>query len=328
MKTLSRFFAIVATLLATLFASAAMALDLPGPIVSAEWLAANKNAVQIVDVRSDVKSYTREPVLSTDKKTGKSLLDEVGGYLPGALIMDYNVVRSEKMLDGQKTKYLIPEKEELESRLRAIGLTADKPIVLVSLGIDPSDVMEALRLYWTLKVYGEDRVAILDGGLAGWLVSGRSYETGALKKATPGNWSAKAYRAALVADSNAVAAASKSTSVLLIDGRDAGNFYGLTKRAYVSSYGHIANAKSLPPEVLFRSVQGALYFLNKSQYASLVKLAGIDANAPVITYCNSGHLASGTWFVMHEMLGNRNASLYDGALYLWSRENRPLVGVL
>ncbi len=304
------------------------AMPLPGPVVTAEWLAKHRDQVQVVDVRSEAKSYTREPVITVDKKTGKSNVDEVGGVIPGALIMDYNLVRSERVLDGQKTKYLVPDKAELESRLRAIGLNSDKPIVLVAQGVDPSDVMEALRLYWTFKVYAEDHVAVLDGGMAGWLASGRAVDTGPLKKPTQGDWTAKGFRSALVADTAAVERASSHQSAMLLDGREASNFYGITKRAYVAQYGHIAGAKSLPPETLFRASQGALYFLSKAQYATLAQLAGFSRTTPTIAYCNSGHLASGAWFVMSEMVGNSNTSLYDGSLYLWSRDKKSLVGVL
>jgi len=167
MKQLSK---ILIAALAALGVSLAFAQQLPGPIVTADWLAANQAQVQLVDVRSDTKSYSRQSVTSVDKKTGKVQVEEVGGVIPGALLVDYALVRSEKLFDGQKTKYLIPDREELESRLRAAGLRSDKPIVIAALGLDPSDVVEALRLYWTLKVFGEDRVAVLMAAVpAGWL---------------------------------------------------------------------------------------------------------------------------------------------------------------
>jgi thiosulfate/3-mercaptopyruvate sulfurtransferase len=325
MKQLSK---ILMAALAALGASLAFAQQLPGPIVTADWLAANQAQVQLVDVRSDTKSYSRQSVTSVDKKTGKVQVEEVGGVIPGALLVDYALVRSEKLFDGQKTKYLIPDREELESRLRAAGLRSDKPIVIAALGLDPSDVVEALRLYWTLKVFGEDRVAVLDGGSAGWLASGRTLSPTVSAKPAPGNWTAKGYRTSLIASSADVEQASKSARPVLIDGRESASFYGLTKRSYVNQYGHIANAKSLPPELMFRSAQGVQYFLTRAQYQTLAKLSGIDAAAPAISYCNSGNLASGAWFVFSELLGNSNVKLYDGSLYLWSREGRPLVGVL
>ena len=41
------------------------------------------------------------------------------------------------------------------------------------MGRQALDMGAATRLYWTFKVYGEDRLAVLDGGAAGWLAEGR-----------------------------------------------------------------------------------------------------------------------------------------------------------
>lgn len=309
-------------------ALAVQAGALPGPVVSVDWLAKNRDQVQVLDVRSDTKSYQRKPVTAVDKKSGRLVVEEAAGLIAGALAIDYSLVRSERMFDGQKTKYLIPEKDELQSRLREAGVRADKPLVLVAVGVDPSDVAEALRLYWTLKVYGEDRVAVLDGGLAGWIAAGLAVTSDAPAKPSAGDWAPKAFRQAMVASSADVQRASVDKTATLIDGRDPASFYGVTKRGYVSGYGHIAGAKMLSPDAVFRPANGALYFLSKSDYANLVRLAGIDAGAPAIAYCNSGNLAATPWFVMSEMVGSGKTSLYDGSLYLWSREGRPLVGVL
>ena len=48
--------------LTALGVSLAFAQQLPGPIVTADWLAANQAQVQLVDVRSDTKSYSRQSV--------------------------------------------------------------------------------------------------------------------------------------------------------------------------------------------------------------------------------------------------------------------------
>ena len=53
---------------------------------------------------------------------------------------------------------------------------------------------------------------------------------------------------------------------------------------------------------------------------------GIDPETPVITYCNSGHVAAGTWFALYEILGNKQARLYDGSLHAWTKgAQRPMV---
>jgi len=302
------------------------AITLPGPVVSADWLANNLSEVQVIEVRTDLASYLRNPEFDTDKKTGKKFLVEVGGHITNSSLLDFKKVRVERLVDGKKIKLLIPEKADFEKLIQSLGVNSDKPIVLVPIGQDMSDIDEALRTYWSFKVYGEDRVAVLDGGIAGWLSEGREYTTSNAPKVT-GNWAAKAFRQELVASSDEVAAASREGKPQLLDARQPAQYLGLAKRPDVQTFGHIAGSKELAPELLAKPMNGALYFWQKNTYDALMTANGLSVKGPTIAYCNTGHLAAGGWFVMSELVGNKSTKLYDGSLYLWTLEGRPLVGV-
>ncbi|QWD67021.1 sulfurtransferase [Polynucleobacter sp. MWH-Aus1W21] len=306
--------------------SLVQAITLPGPVVSSDWLSNNLSDVQVIEVRTDLASYLRNPEFDTDKKTGKKFLVEVGGHITNSTLLDFKKVRVERLVDGKKIKFLIPEKADFERLVQSLGINSDKPIVLVPIGQDMSDIDEALRTYWSFKVYGEDQVAVLDGGIAGWLGEGREYVTTNAQKAT-GNWSAKAYRKELIASSDDVAAASKAGKPQLLDARQPAQYLGLAKRPDVLTFGHIAGSKELAPELLAKPSNGALYFWQKNTYDALMAANGLSVKGPTIAYCNTGHLAAGGWFVMSELVGNKSTKLYDGSLYLWTLEGRPLVGV-
>jgi thiosulfate/3-mercaptopyruvate sulfurtransferase len=191
-----------------------------------------------------------------------------------------------------------------------------------------TDLDDALRVYWQFKVYGEDEIAVLDGGMANWLLENRAFSTGVAATKT-GNWTAIADRSGrYFASSGDVAKAIAEKSATLIDGRDSAQFHGLSKRDYVFGFGHLEGAKSFPPELLTRSAGGALKFLPAKTYRALFAAQNIDASAPAISYCNSGHLASGPWFMMSEILGNTTAKLYDGSLHEWTLEKRQLAGAV
>jgi len=306
--------------------SLAQAINLPGPVVSADWLANNMSEVQVIEVRTDIASYLRNPEFDTDKKTGQKFLVEVGGHIVSSTLLDFKKVRVDRLVGGKKIKFLIPEKPDFEKLVQSLGINSDKPIVLVPIGQDMSDIDEALRTYWSFKVYGEDQVAVLDGGIAGWLSEGREFTTATTPKAT-GNWLAKAERKELIASSDEVAAASRSGKPQLLDARQPAQYLGLAKRPDVMTFGHIAGSKELAPELLARSSNGALYFWQKKTYDALLAANGLNSKGQTIAYCNTGHLAAGGWFVMSELVGNKSTKLYDGSLYLWTLEGRPLVGV-
>lgn len=310
----------------TSLVSLVQAITLPGPVVSADWLSNNLSDVQVIEVRTDLASYLRNPEFDTDKKTGKKFLVEVGGHISNSTLLDFKKVRVERLVDGKKIKFLIPEKADFEKLVQSLGINSDKPIVLVPIGQDMSDIDEALRTYWSFKVYGEDQVAVLDGGIAGWLGEGREFTTANTQK-TVGNWSAKAYRKELIASSDDVAAASKAGKPQLLDARQPAQYLGLAKRPDVLTFGHIAGSKELAPELLAKPSNGALYFWQKNTYDALMSANGLSVKGPTIAYCNTGHLAAGGWFVMSELVGNKSTKLYDGSLYLWTLEGHPLVGV-
>jgi len=322
MKKIQWLFAFVLASLVSL----AQAITLPGPVVSADWLANNLSEVQVIEVRTDLASYLRNPEFDTDKKTGKKFLVEVGGHITNSTLLDFKKVRAERLVDGKKIKFLIPEKADFEKLVQSLGINSDKPIVLVPIGQDMSDIDEALRTYWSFKVYGEDRVAVLDGGIAGWLGEGREFTTANTQKLA-GNWFAKAYRKELIASSDEVAAASKGGKPQLLDARQPAQYLGLAKRPDVQTFGHIADSKELAPELLAKPSNGALYFWQKNTYDALMAANGLNTKGSTIAYCNTGHLAAGGWFVMSELVGNKSTKLYDGSLYLWTLEGRPLVGV-
>ena len=319
--------ALTATVL-PLVAQLAAAGVLPGPIVNAAWLAENAGKVQIIEVRGNPKSFTATPSLETDPKTGKKSVEDVGGHLPGSRLFDTKPMRADRKYGELTVKYMIPERADFQRVVQAAGIDADKPIVLVPMGADVADVNDALRMYWQLKVYGEDEVAVLDGGMAGWLLAGRPYSTEAVAPRT-GTWVSKADRTErYFATSGDVAQAQAAKSATLVDARDARQFHGLAKRDYVAAYGHLDGAKLYPTELMQKSASGVVSFMAPATYKGLMAAQGIDPAAPAITYCNSGHLSSGPWFLLSEVLGNPAVKLYDGSLHQWTLEKRPLAGAV
>ncbi len=304
----------------------ALALNVPGPVVDGEWLAKNRAEVTILDVRSNPKTFTLTPEFETDKKTGKKVLVDLGGHIDGAVLVDNKKVRTDRVIDGVKLKSMIPERADFEKLVRSWGVQADRPIVIVSAGWEPIDFNDAARLYWQFKVYGEDNVAVLNGGTAGWIAAGREVSSAAVTPAA-GNWSAKGDRsAALMATSADVEQAMNGKAVQLIDARDDAHYLGLSRSSSTTASGHVPGAKNVYTALM--SSEGEAAMLRSTEtYRDIYKLSGIDPMAPAIAYCNTGHQASGTWFVLSEILGNKNAKLYDGSLHQWTLEKRPMASV-
>ena len=309
-----------------LAAASALAQALPGPVVNTAWLAANLDKVQVLDLRGSAKSFTTDPEF--DEVKGKKVVDEVGGHIAGSRLMEFKTIRVEREINGNKVKYMVPERAVFEKMVQDAGIDGDKPIVIVPVGLSLSDVNDGMRLYWQFKLYGEDKVAMLDGGMAAWLQEGRPYVKDALV-AKAGNWKSAADRTAqLFADSTDVAAIVEKKSAQLIDGRELPQFHGLMKRDYVYAYGHIDTAKPLSPDTTYKKDGSAIKLLSANTYRGVLQAQGIDPAAPSVVYCNSGAQSSLPWFILSEVLGNKSAKQFDGSLHQWTLEKRPLVGAV
>jgi len=293
----------------------------PGAVVDTVWLAKNIDKVLILDVRKDAKSFTAKPVFKKNKKTGKLKLSRVGGHIEGARFVNYNNVRAKRKIDGQVVTRMLPVKSDFEKMMQAVGLNKNSSVVIVSKGQSGGDITIATRLYWQLKYYGHSDMAILDGGMASWIKDGNQISTKAVK-VKKGDWLAITENASILANSDDVVSAIKNKSVQIVDARALSQYLGTYKKSYVYAKGHVPTAKTFPVELLTYPSLPAK-FTEAKNFAALASEFGVDTQKPLITYCNSGHLASGAWFIISEVLGNEQAKLYDGSMHQWTLEKRP-----
>lgn len=309
------------SLMGLIWANITFAANLPGPLVETDWLAKNQNKVVILDIRKDVKSFTKTPAFKKDKKSGKQKLKKVGGHIPGAILVNYKKLRAAKNIDGRKVVKMIVSKSAFEKLMQASGVNKNSAVVIVSKGQGDGDITMATRLYWQMKYYGHDNMAILNGGMAQWIVDKRAVSSKA-SKAKKGNWLATAERNEILATSQDVEVAVKVKSQL-VDTRPISLYLGTwRKKSYVFANGHIPGAKPYPNELLTTKMPAK--FLKVSDSKSLFKQMGINPDKQAVTYCNSGHLATGSWFVMSELLGNKNVKMYDGSMHQWTLEKHKV----
>ena len=115
----------------------------------------------------------------------------------------------------------------------------------------------------------------------------------------------------------------KNKNAQVIDARTADFYLGQSKKDYVYAKGHIPGAKNVSHTDLADPKSRA--FKSRDELKKMLAGAGLDAQKPAITYCDSGHLSTGQWFVMHELLGNKNVKLFDGSMHEWTKKpERPV----
>jgi thiosulfate/3-mercaptopyruvate sulfurtransferase len=180
------------------------------------------------------------------------------------------------------------------------------------------DFGSAARTYWTLKVVGVKNVSILDGGVAAWKQADLPVDSG-VQAPSPKIFTA-ALDKSIWAESTDVEKIEKSGGATLVDARPETFYLGKEKAPNAGAYGHIPGALSLDSSEFYDDKTNRL----KSP-AQLAVIAKQVPAGPAVTYCNTGHWASTDWFVLHEVLGHKDAKLYAGSMVEWtSNANRPV----
>ena len=62
---------------------------------------------------------------------------------------------------------------------------------------------------------------------------------------------------------------------------------------------------------------------NTAALRSLVP-AEVKPDSKIVSYCNTGHWAATNWFVLSELLGYSDVTLYDDSMVGWSRTDNPI----
>jgi len=299
---------------------------LPGPLVTPQWLRDHLKEVTVIDIRDDMKRLTAEPKFNVDKITGKKTLVETGGHIPGALSVDFTKIREPRVVDGVKLVAMMPTKEFFEKAMGDAGLDKGMTIVIAPTAESVESLDMATRLFFQLKYFGDDNIAILNGGTNGWISAGYPISTDSIS-AKKGNWAATAERKEILATTEDVKKTLRNRAAQLVDARPTAQFFGIAKSPVVLAAGHVQGARSFPTEVVAKSANGAQEFMGANEYRAIFKQQNIRPDRSTITYCNTGHLASGAWFVAHEILKNKNAKLYAGSMNEWTHLKNPVVGL-
>lgn len=294
----------------------AAAVSAAEPLVTADWVAQNHDApgVVVLDIRS--------------RTGGASIETYRAGHIPGAIYSNY-ATAGWRAKNAEGVVGMLPSEEALEALIGGLGVSNDDHVVIVTSGGSALDMGSATRVYWTFKVAGHEDVSILNGGMQAYLAERdpttkkptRPLATGGASRAAT-DYDATIDRG-LIADRSDVDAAIATNATALIDHRPDHHYLGLTKPGPVRSPGTLPGALNVPESWLTKNGGGV--FRNKSDIEKLFDAAGAPKEGDVIGFCNTGHWASLGWFATSEILGNKDAKLYDGSMTEWTRDpSRPV----
>ena len=207
--------------------------------------------------------------------------------------------------------HMLPSEPVFTQCVQALGIGANSRVVVY----DGKGLFSAARAWWMFRVFGHDRVQILEGGLPAWIAAGYDTEQGEPAVARPGVGFVAAHQPAWLADAEGVQAALSSGSHTVVDARSASRFAGeeAEPRAGVRP-GHIPGSTNLHYAQILSGDPTVLK--PHSELEALFDDVGAGHDQPVVTTCGSGISACLLALALHE-LGRSPVAVYDGSWAEW-----------
>ena len=279
-------------------------LELPGPAVSAAWLAARlaSPGIVVLDGSWYLPGSGRDPVREFEQKR-----------IPGARYFDIDHCSDPEAA----LPHTAPAPEHFQACAEAAGVSDSSSVVVY----DGSGVnLSAARVWWMFRYFGFDRVAVLDGGLRHWIASGHPVESGppvrTLEAAAPFTATARPQLIRSLAD---VVDAIGASRTQIVDVRPAGRFAGTAPEPRAGLRGgHIPGSRNLPYTGLVDTDTGLA--IGEAELAEVLHEAGIDTARDLIGTCGSGTSACAFAWIMARS-GHADVAIYDGSWSEWGGRN-------
>jgi len=202
--------------------------------------------------------------------------------------------------------------------MREAGVNGDDRVVITPSGTSVNgDMTVAARLYWAMRYYGHEDVALLDGGVAAWRKSGGDTVAEPVT-AEPGDFTARVERPEIHVSAKDIEAILEDRSMTLTDNRPLEQYTGLFTKDYVQASGHLPGAVPVPFTLFAVSRDGIHYWRSPDEVQRVLTAMGVAEDEPVVAYRNSGHVSAMAWFAISEV-GGHGGALYDGSLHEWTQ---------
>jgi len=264
-------------------------------LVSTAWLADHLHA-------PDVRVVDGSWHMPADGRNARAEYE--AGHIPGAVFFDIDKISD----TASDLPHMVPPVEKFVSRVRRMGIGDGHHVVVY----DAAGLFSAARVWWLFRLFGHERVSVLDGGLPKWKAEGRPLDDSPPivrdRHLTARKDMAK------VRDASQVALNVKLRSEQIVDARGPGRFAGTERepRPGLRS-GHIPGSRNVHYATLLNA-DGTMKGVDQTR--KVFEAAGVDLSKPVVTTCGSGVTAAILSLAL-ERMGHARHALYDGSWAEW-----------
>ena len=259
----------------------------------------------------DCTVYLRTDAETGEYRTESGRDDWADGHIPGSAFAD--LIEDLSETDDPDYPFQLPTPSTFAAAVGELGVGDDTRVVVYD-AVDRRNNNEwAARLWWMFRVFGHDRVGVLDGGWPRWTAEGRPVSTTASPPEsttfTPDE------HPELVADAADVEARMDDADACLVDALRPADH--AAERIPGS-----ANVPAVGDEAVIDD--DGTYRPADDLRARFDAVGALDAES-VVTYCGGGIAASSAALALYRA-GVADAAVYDGSLSEWTAEGYPVAG--
>ena len=232
-------------------------------------------------------------------------------HIPGAVFFDIDAASD----PNSGLPHTMPDAATFSAYAGSLGITEEHQIIVY----DTAGLFSAARVWWMFRQFGATNVRVLDGGLPAWKKAGFA-TTSDVEEIASVEFNASAPRD--IVGLSAMRSHVDAGEVQILDARGAGRFSGKEAEPRPGMRaGHMPNATNVPFTALLND-DGTVK--STDDLKALFAEKQVDDTAPIVTSCGSGVTAAIIVLAL-ELIGYRNAQLYDGSWSEWgSLKDTPI----
>lgn len=292
------------------------------PVVSVEWLHANlrEPGVKVLDASWYMPTENRNP-----------REEYQATHIPGAIFFDIDGISDLTT----NLPHMLPSEKAFAYAVSALGIENTDRLVVY----DGKGIFSAPRVWWMFRIFGHERIWVLDGGLPKWRASGFDVEAcessdAILKTGASSDAVEKVYKGneigPITFQTNfqphflwtfeQVKKNIEEQTHQHVDARSKARFDGITPEPWKGiASGHVPGSKCVPFPQMLESSQA---LLPAPELKKIFEEEGISLNSPIMASCGTGVTACILALGLYR-LGKTDVPVYDGSWAEWFTNAGP-----